>query len=249
MVKQLYIWSSIGFMIRFMIPQFLGICALVYLWDHVDARGSFFTDAGAPIGSASLEALPTFLGQILPAGLIGLIGAGMLAAFMSTHDTYLLCWATSLAEDVINPVTGYRMSMPARLLLTRVLIVLIAAFLLIWSLWYELGQDLWDYMTVTGGIYFTGAFAVLGFGIYWSRASTTGAYLALSAGWFMLLGLEPVRHFIGSWFMLQELKPVKDFFETDWHSETVGLVTVVTAVVFMLGGSLVFPDRGSEKSN
>ena len=119
--------------------------------------------------------------------------------------------------------------MRARLRLTRVLILVIAAFLLIWSLWYELGQDLWDYMTVTGGIYFTGAFAVLGLGIYWSRASTAGAYFALSAGWFMLLGL----------------KPVQDFFGIDWHSETVGLVTVVTSVVFMFGGSLVFPDRDS----
>ena len=30
-VKKLYMWSSIGFLIRFMVPQFLGICALAYL--------------------------------------------------------------------------------------------------------------------------------------------------------------------------------------------------------------------------
>ncbi|SVC50836.1 uncharacterized protein METZ01_LOCUS303690, partial [marine metagenome] len=30
-VKKLYMWSSIGFLIRFMVPQFLGICALTYL--------------------------------------------------------------------------------------------------------------------------------------------------------------------------------------------------------------------------
>ena len=34
---------------------------------------------------------------------IGLIGAGLLAAFMSTHDSYLLCWASVLTHDVVAP--------------------------------------------------------------------------------------------------------------------------------------------------
>ena len=37
----------------------------------------------------------------------------------------------------------------------------IGAFLVRWGLWYPLGEDLWDYMAVTGAVYFTGAFALL----------------------------------------------------------------------------------------
>lgn len=48
-------------------------------------------------------AMPLMLGRILPIGLIGLITAGMLAAFMSTHDSYLLCWSSVITQDVIAP--------------------------------------------------------------------------------------------------------------------------------------------------
>ena len=54
----------------------------------------------------------------------------------------------------------------------------LGVFLLVWGLWYPLGEQLWDYMAVTGAVYFTGAFAVLVSGLYWPRASRTGAYAA-----------------------------------------------------------------------
>jgi hypothetical protein len=71
------------------------------------------------------------------------------------------------------------LSTRARLTLARVFIFLIGVFLLIWSLWYPLGQNLWDYMAISGAIYFIGAFVLLVGGIYWKRASRVGAYLAL----------------------------------------------------------------------
>ena len=228
-VKRIYVWSSVGFMVRFMIPQFLGVCALAFLWKHPQAHSFFFDAAGRPIQETSLLAMPVFLSQILPAGLIGLIGAGMLAAFMSTHDSYLLCWASVLSEDVINPLSGGRMTMRGRLLMARLLIVLIAVFLLIWSLWYELGQDLWDYMAVTGAMYSVGAFALLLGGLYWKRASTVGAYLALIAGSLALLGLKPVQGALG--------------LAGEWSSESVGLTVIGLALGLMVIGSLLFPER------
>ena len=147
-------------MIRFVIPQFLGVCALIYFWQDADTRSFFFDANGNAIGENTMKAMPMFLSQLLPIGVIGIVGAGMLAAFMSTHDTYLLCWASVLTEDVVNPLAGDRLSQKTRLVLTRLFLVLIAAFLLVWSMWYELGQDLWDYMAVSGSIYFIGAFVV-----------------------------------------------------------------------------------------
>src|SRR5690606_31022291 len=170
--------------IRFLLPQFLGICALAWFWEHPSARDWLFTPDGTLVESADtrLRAMPTFLSQLLPVGVIGLIGAAMLAAFMSTHDSYLLCWASVLAYDVAVPLSGGHIGERGCLWLTRLGIVLIGGFLLIWGLWYPLGQNLWDYMAVTGAIYFTGAFAVLVGGLYWPRASRTGAMLALVSG-------------------------------------------------------------------
>ncbi len=237
-VKRLYTWSSLGFMIRFMIPQFIGICALTYLWQEPEARAVFFDNEGGIVAGESLRAMPVFLSQLLPVGVIGLVGAGMIAAFMSTHDTYLLCWASVLAEDVVHPLSGGRLSQRARLTITRGFLLLIAAFLLVWSMWYELGQDLWDYMAVSGAIYFTGAFAILLAGLYWKRASRLGAFLALFTGPLAVFGLEPVQRTVGlrGWFS-----------ERGIESAHVGLMTAVLAMLLMFLGSLCFPDRPSDE--
>jgi len=151
----------------------------------------------------------------------------MLAAFMSTHDSYLLCWASVIVEDVVVPLRGGHMSTRNRLLLARVLIVLIGLFLLVWGLWYPLGQDLLDYMMVSGAIYSTGALALLVLGIYWKKGSRTGAYLALTAGGLAVFGLAPVQKLAG----------------IDLPAAHVGLATASAALVLMVAGSLLFPDK------
>ncbi len=112
-------------------------------------------------------------------------------------------------------------------MLTRTFIAVIGVFLLIWSLWYPLGQDLWDYMTISGAVYFTGAFALLLFGIYWKRASRVGAYLALLAGSSAVLGLAPLQDLAG----------------VEIPIEIVGLSAAALCLVLMVAGSLLFPDR------
>ena len=234
-VKRLYVWSSIGFLIRFMIPNFLGVCAMVYLSQHVTLRATFAPE-GTPLSSdVTLSAMPIFLSQILPAGLIGLVTAAMLAAFMSTHDSYLLCWSSVITQDVIAPISGGSMSTRARLMTTRCLIIVIGVFLLVWSLWYPLEQDMWDYMAVTGAVYFTGAFTLLVAGIYWRRASAAGAYAALVCGIGATLGLSPVQRWLG-------LEGYADTLTGD----RVGLTTVGVCVLVMIIGSLLFPDRNRD---
>jgi len=266
-VKRLYLWSSIGFLIRNLLPNFLGICAIVFLFQHEDMRTIFFEpakpaesadeadaktpeDPGQPKAEQpqwqikdnselKLKAMPILLSQILPVGLIGLVGAGMLAAFMSTHDSYLLCWASVLVEDVVNPSMPEPLSTKARITLARVFIFLIGAFLLVWSLWYPLKLDLWDYMAVSGAIYFTGAFALLVGGLYWKRASRTGAYLALAAGAINIFSLKPVKSAIET--ALASLGSDVDL--SGLNSEHVGLASVVLCVGLMIVGSLLFPDK------
>jgi SSS family solute:Na+ symporter len=119
------------------------------------------------------------------------------------------------------------LSSKARLLLTRIFIVTIGIFILIWGLWYDLGQDLWDYMAISGAIYFTGAIALLVFGIYWKRASKIGAYLALICGFGALIGLKPVQAILG----------------IKLSSAIVGLTVIACAITLMVVGSLIFPDR------
>jgi SSS family solute:Na+ symporter len=173
-----------------------------------------------------------YLSQLLPAGLIGVVTAGMLAAFMSTHDSYLLCWSSVLTQDVVTPWFKNGLSSKTRLMLTRIFIVGIGIFILVWGLWYPLGQDLWDYMAISGAIYSIGATTLLVFGLYWKRAGKVGAYLALICGFSAFLGLRPVQVLLG----------------LDISSAVVGLIVLALAIVLMVVASLVFPNRDKSKA-
>ncbi|CAM2067504.1 Sodium:solute symporter family protein [Sulfidibacter corallicola] len=226
-VKKQYMWSSISFMIRFLIPNFLGIAAFVLITTKSPELNALFfpTDGSAPLDN--LYAMPIFLGRIIPTGIIGLISAAMIAAFMSTHDSYLLAWSSVLTQDVIAPLRRNGMTGAERIKCTRILIVVIGLYILYWGLFYKGNDDIWDYMAVTGAIYFTGSFAVLLGGLYWKRASSTGAFLALLSGIFAVVGLGPVQALLG----------------IQISGERVGLLTVAFSLFVMVLGSLLFPDN------
>jgi SSS family solute:Na+ symporter len=264
-VKKQFMWASVSYLIRFLIPYFWGICALVFVMNvDVHLKEQFFPSAEGVEPVENLYAMPIFLGRILPPVIVGIISAGMVAAFMSTHDSYLLCWSSVLTQDVIAPLLGGQLSAKTRVLLTRVLIVVIGLYVLYWGLLYEGREDVWDYMAVTGAIYFTGAFALLLGGLYWKRASSTGAVLALLAGAVAILGLTPVQDGIGTLATyLTDLVPaLRDSLlaipgvsvdPSDQHalvveipSARVGLISIGTALASLIIGSLLFPDK--EKS-
>ncbi len=243
-VKRQYMISSISFTIRFLIPYFWGICALVFL--HASPAGAdlkelFFPPEGstaAPVDN--LYALPVFLGRLLPPVLIGFITAAMIAAFMSTHDSYFLCWSSVITQDVIAPLRGKSgLSQAARIRITRITIAVLGVYVLYWGLFYEGKDDIWDYMAVTGAIYFNGAIAVLIGGIYWKRASRAGAMAALLAGCSAVLGLDPVQKRVG----LQSLDPANGEWTARLTGAETGLISVGLAVAAMIVFSLLFPDR------
>src|SRR5207237_2988201 len=108
--------------------------------------------------------------------------AAALAAEMSTDSGYLLTWATVIYNDLIAPLVRRPLSQAARLLLTRCLVLAIGFFLLFYGLWYQLPGNAWDYLAVTGNIYLASVFTLLVAGLYWQRATATGAYAALILG-------------------------------------------------------------------
>ena len=50
-----------------------------------------------------MEAMPRYLGQTVPAGLMGLLIAAMLAADMSTDSSYMLTWGSVIYNDIMAP--------------------------------------------------------------------------------------------------------------------------------------------------
>ena len=98
-------------------------------------------------------------------------------------------------------------------------------------MFYEGSDAIWDYLGITGAIYFTGAISVVVLGIYWDKASSTGAILALIGGLSSIAGLEPIRNMIG----LNIQNPA-----------LIGLCTLALSFFLMVLGSVLFPDRHSK---
>lgn len=223
--KQLYAWSSISYLARRVIPMLWGICAFIFVSQTPKLLSAF----QGPDALNSQFGMPIFIAKVLPSGLLGLIVAGMFAAFMSTHDSYLLSWSSVITQDIVAPIKRDKLSDKTRLLITRISIVCIGLFLLMWGLWFEAPVSLWNYMAVTGTIYLAGAFTVIVAGLYWKKASTTGATIALYAGLIAILG-------IGPWTRGDNVP----FYLTD---KFIGLMTFVIAFLGMVIGSLLFPDK------
>lgn len=170
--KQMYRRVSFYFVGRFLLPGLWGAAAFVYFSQH----------GGLPSGLDSSTAMPRYLGTVLPAGMLGLIVAAMIAAEMSTVSGYMLTWATVIYNDIITPCLKQPLSNKGQLFLTRSILFGIAAFLLFYGLWYKMPGNAWDYLAVTGNIYLASVFALLVAGLYWPRANATGAYAALILG-------------------------------------------------------------------
>jgi SSS family solute:Na+ symporter len=170
--KKVYTRTAFYYVGRFGLPGLWGAAALVY----------FTGQGGLPEGVDSLTAMPAYLSTILPIGLIGIVIAGMLAAEMSTDSGYLLTWATVIYNDLIMPCVKKPLTAKTKLLITRSLVLLIGLFLLFYGLWYEMTGNAWDYLAVTGSIYLSSVFTLLVAGLYWQRATSTGAFAALLLG-------------------------------------------------------------------
>ncbi len=220
---------SITGMARRIIPMLWGIGAFLFISKLPYLSEAFFPETGEALNSQ--YAFPIFIAKIIPSGLIGLITAGMMAAFMSTHDSYLLSWSSVITQDIVNPLFKNELSDKTRLLITRVGIILIGIFLLVWGLWFEAPTSLWNYMAITGTIYFAGAFPVVVAGLYWKRASRTGAMAALLCGLLALLGLLDWQNMnVPSWI----------------SDKTIALFTFLLSMTVMVAGSLLFPDKKEE---
>jgi solute:Na+ symporter, SSS family len=135
-----------------------------------------------------LVAMPWMLAAVLPTGLLGLVMAGMLAASISTYAGYFLGWSSIIAQDIVAPLAGKELSDSARLNLTRTTVVGLTLFIMIWGLVYDLPGPAYFYLQVTANLFMAPTLIAVVGGLYWRRASATGAVLSFVLGALTSLG-------------------------------------------------------------
>jgi len=173
-------------LIIFIIP----ICAFV-LFHHVDWSAqaeaanqildTISTDPGNTIRKQ--VATTAALVQFLPVGLMGAFAAFMLAAFISTHDTYLHSWGSIFIQDVLLPFRKVKhLDKDKHLSLLKKSIFGVALFVFLFSLIFPQNDYILMFFTMTGTLWLGGAGTVIVGGLYWKKGTTSAAYAALIVG-------------------------------------------------------------------
>jgi SSS family solute:Na+ symporter len=219
--RRVYTRTSFFFVCRFLIPGIWGIAAL------------------ATLGAVenTLQAMPRYLSAALPAGLMGLLIAAMLAADMSTDSSYMLTWGSVIYNDILAPFRKTQWSEKKGLLWNRSIIALIGVFLLLYGLWYPLKGDLWTYLGVTGTIYLASISVLLISCCYWPRANSWGAAASIAVS-----ALIPV-----SYLVMEQLDATAEVARRigPYYS---GIAAYAGSALAMIAGSLLKPQPKLEFS-
>ena len=169
------------------------------------------------VGNDYQKVLPAFIMGHMNLGLQILFFGALLSAIKSTSSATLLAPSTSFVENILKNLYP-RMSDRQSLIAMRVTILVFSVGVLVYAIAME-GTSIYELVAGAYQVPLVGAFVPLVMGLYWKRATTQGAALA------MLLGL-------GTWVL---------FFPqlTGWGNAFPGqLAGLLTAFVGMVAGSL-----------
>ncbi len=126
--------------------------------------------------------IPLVLVELFPPGLIGAFTAVMLAAFISTHDTYLHSWGSIFVQDVILPFRKKPLTQQQHLRVLRWAIIGVAVFIFFFSLLFQQSEYIMLFFAITGAIFLGGSGAVIIGGLYWKWGTTAAAWSAMITG-------------------------------------------------------------------
>ncbi len=126
--------------------------------------------------------VPMTMTLYMPIGLMGAFAAVMMAAFITTNDTYLHSWGSIFIQDIIMPFRKKPFTPKQHMWLLRIAIIGVAIFILCWSAFVPLKMPIWMYFPLTGSIWLGGAGIVIVGGLYSSWGTTKAAFGALIVG-------------------------------------------------------------------
>jgi len=233
-------------MFMFLVP------VLVYvLMNHPDYQ--YIADSvNTSLSSLSSDTLkgqmraPFVLSEILPVGLLGAFAALMLAAFISTHDTYLHSWGSIFIQDVIMPFRKKPFDKETHIKVLRYSIFGVAVFIFLFSLLFSQSQKIALYFAVTAAIFAGGCGAVIIGGLYWNRGTTAAAWTAMIIGAIIGVSGTLVKQISDIWLLdvnsYAQLKTILAFLKNINGQEYWGL-GMASASISYIAVSLLFPKK------
>jgi len=167
----------------------LGLAAITFM-HHPDFAASAaaaqqkLTAIGAGEGEQIVKQMtvPVAISEFLPWGIKGCFALIMLCLMITTDSTYLHSWGSIFVQDVVMPLRKTPLEPKHHLRLLRWTITGVAVFALVFGLVFPQTDYVFMFFNITGAIFLGGSGAVIIGGLYWSRATTAGAWSAMIVG-------------------------------------------------------------------
>ena len=233
-------------MFMFLVPVLVYVLMNHPDYAHIaDSVNSSLTSLSSDTLKGQMRA-PFVLSEILPVGLIGAFAALMLAAFISTHDTYLHSWGSIFIQDVIMPFRKKPFDKETHIKVLRYSIFGVAVFIFLFSLLFSQSQKIALYFAVTAAIFAGGCGAVIIGGLYWNRGTTGAAWTAMIIGAVIGVSGTLVKQISDVWLLdassHSQLKTTLIFLKNINGQEYWGLGMALSSISY-ISISLLFPKK------
>ncbi len=182
------------------------------------------------------QALPALIGSLLPAGLKGLVVAGLLAALMSSLSSVFNSCSTLITWDIyrkLHPKASEKRLVTVGQISTLVMVGLGIAWIPMMDL---ISGRLYEYLQSVQAYISPPIAAVFLIGIFWKRVNAHGAIWALIAGFLLGMGrlaAELAKESLSG--------PLRDYAEINFLHFAILLFAVCTAVLIAV--SLASPPQ------
>jgi len=176
--------------------------------------------------------VPAAVAQMLPAGMLGALAGAVLFAIITTDDTYFLAWSSLLIQDVVIPLRKKPLSPREHLWWLRGAVVVVAAFVVTFSLFFQQVDNIFMFMDISASLYTGAAGVVLLGALYWKRGTTAAAWATMIVG--LLLS--------ASGFVYRTVDP--DFLDGRIMAFWVSVACIAVYAVVSLAGSKSFDVEG-----
>ena len=187
------------------VPMFVVVAALMVL---PETQGMLADDPQRVLPTLVLEHMPVVLQ-------VAFFGA-LLSAIMSTASATMLAPSTTFVENILRNLRP-GMSDQQTLKAMRISVLVFTACVLAYAITME-GSSIYELVAGAYQVPLVGAFVPLAFGVYWKRATTQGALLAVVMG-------------LGVWLLWVASPMLHEAFPQQ-------LAGVLAAITGMVGGSL-----------
>ena len=187
------------------VPMFIVVAALMVL---PETQGMLADDPQRVLPTLVLEHMPVVLQ-------VAFFGA-LLSAIMSTASATMLAPSTTFVENILRNLRP-GMSDQQTLKAMRISVLVFTVCVLVYSITME-GSSIYELVAGAYQVPLVGAFVPLAFGVYWKRATTQGALLAVVMG-------------LGVWLLWVASPMLHEAFPQQ-------LAGVLAAITGMVGGSL-----------